>query len=315
MTVKQAKIEALAKEKEDRELARRVIKYPIEDLDLDPMSIFDGRVLRRINVDLPPLPSKGTWQKDLPLQGEAFETLLMVWNFLNVFGYALAPFAGAAWQLTLTNLSNALSLSNFTLDDFELALTHSTLEPRCSLLAEMHAVLLNTIVAENFRIQGCFPLTFTGPLPEFEEFDEPLVMKRLVMRGLRHCMRWDRLTKLKAVDGRAGWERHLVGAILQRGGLEVLPTLPRILRHFFVHESTLPTSPIMDDVDVADDDGDVVAQQYLSLEVSDKLAILRFLCDLVTGSKSIRGYLDECETVLTELRKERAELNKDRKTL
>ena len=84
---KQAKVDALAREKEEKEKEnRKPIKYPIEDLDLDPMSIFDGRVLRRINVELPPLPPKGITRKELPVPVENFENFLMIWNFLNVFG-------------------------------------------------------------------------------------------------------------------------------------------------------------------------------------------------------------------------------------
>jgi hypothetical protein len=55
--------------------------------------------------------------------------------------------------------------------------------------------------------------------------------------------------------------------------------------------------------------------QYLSLPLSDKLAIINYLITLVMGSKPVRAYLDEADKELTDLRKQRADVNKERKAL
>jgi bromodomain adjacent to zinc finger domain protein 1A len=72
---------------------KRPIKYPIEDLDLDPMSIHDGRVLRRVLTDVPPLPPKPAPHRQLPVEPTVFERFLMIWNMLNIFAFVFSPFA------------------------------------------------------------------------------------------------------------------------------------------------------------------------------------------------------------------------------
>lgn len=163
----------------------------------------------------------------------------------------------------------------------------------------------------------------------------------------------------------------------QRGGVDMLPQLPRILRDILgdyvtpeearqsakaaeaatetssVQEPTSPApaptppppppppaadpdsekdeleeedeldesvqhQPIDDDED-AEDEGDVDAlgpqERYLTLPPADKLAVLEFLCAIITSSKPYRRYIEECETSLTGLRKERTDINKERKAL
>ena len=55
--------------------------------------------------------------------------------------------------------------------------------------------------------------------------------------------------------------------------------------------------------------------RYLDLDVADKLEILLFLCDMNLSSKVVRNYIDDCDLRLTEERKDKAELNKQRKEL
>lgn len=65
--------------------AAKAIKYPIEDLDLDPMSIHDGRILRRLNAELPSLPLKPIPKRDILVPPELFESFISTWNLLNIF--------------------------------------------------------------------------------------------------------------------------------------------------------------------------------------------------------------------------------------
>lgn len=62
-------------------------KYPIEDLDLDPTTVLDGRVRRAKHLALPPLPKRPLPRKDLPVPEEHMDRTLMCWNVLNIFGY------------------------------------------------------------------------------------------------------------------------------------------------------------------------------------------------------------------------------------
>lgn len=139
----------------------------------------------------------------------------------------------------------------------------------------------------------------------------------------------------------------MIGALCQKGGLETVASLPRILKHLFAGddgtekteeeaeegveagaaidaEESIEASEVMSEdtrTEVTKDEervveeGGVPAVQYWTLSVSDKLDILTFLCHLVLGSRKMRAYLDECEAKLTELRKEHVDLNRERKAL
>ncbi|GAA5946603.1 hypothetical protein JCM3765_000315 [Sporobolomyces pararoseus] len=379
---------------------KKAIKYPIEDLDLDPMSIHDGRVLRRTKTEVPTLPPKPLSRRELPVEKELFDTFLESWNFLNTF-------------------SKPLSLSPFTMDDFIGALTHQSRKKSngqgqdCVLLAEIHACLTNVIGTDLSRVLGTSSISgLTGlngnskggetggkkstngngagetsragtPTQGGEEIDElddtkeeeekegegeevltpeAIFFSKLIKRGIQYGKRWDRQAKLKAETGREGWERHLIGCICQRGGAFWLENFEEIMRHLFkgdpvLNEEEEPTAEKKvdgDDVEMKngeateekkkeetaeesdeapkssqlseleDDqeeqsggavDGLCPEDQYLTLPLVDKLAIINYLITLVTATKPVRAYLEEADRELTDLRKQRADVNKERKAL
>ncbi|GAA6041452.1 hypothetical protein JCM8097_001884, partial [Rhodosporidiobolus ruineniae] len=65
--------------------SKKPVKYPIEDLDLDAMSIIDGRVLRRVNQDVPALPVKPQPKRTLLVPEDCFDRFIETWNMLNIF--------------------------------------------------------------------------------------------------------------------------------------------------------------------------------------------------------------------------------------
>lgn len=92
-TVKKRKVEldiASTNSVDRKPAAPKTIKYPIEDLDLDPMSIYDGRALRRANqTELPSLPVKPQPSKEVLVPPELFESFITTWNTLNIFSRVL----------------------------------------------------------------------------------------------------------------------------------------------------------------------------------------------------------------------------------
>lgn len=108
-----------------------------------------------------------------------------------------------------------------------------------------------------------------------------------------------------------------------------MPNLVRILDHLFQPvESTLPApEPVVPaaptfgapSVEYHEPETEIVNHDptisYLTLPIEDKVDILGYLCTLALGSKAVRNYLDECDANLTEGRKDRAEVNKERKRL
>ncbi len=324
---------------------KKALKYPIEDLELDPLTIHDGRTLRRVNQELPPLPAKPKPSRDLLVPAALFDDFILAWNMLNVFG-------------------KPIGLSTFSLDDFASALHHHTLDPKCVLLAEVHACLTNIIGSDHSRVYGqtgAAPLPLPGGAPgqvddglitrsssvapeakAEAEGDEPVEngegademavdpngtseedreFDALIRKGVTYSRRWDRSAKLKAADGREGWERHMVGALCQRGGPIVMDSLHAILRHLF--DGADLSTPVVGAS--ASENAHAVLHPkvdnsnpeaaYLSLPLEHKLSILNYLCTLALGSKAVRGYIDECEATLTDLRKQRADVNKEKKAL
>ncbi|GAA5973155.1 hypothetical protein JCM11641_006296 [Rhodosporidiobolus odoratus] len=351
--------------------AKKPIKYPIEDLDLDATSVIDGRILRRTKTDVPELPVKPQPKKGLLVPKESVDRFVETWNTLNVF-------------------SKPLFLSPFSLDDYYGALTHTTLDPRCTLLVEIHASLTNVIGTDTSRVLGSTGAVKASqvshathtPTPGPEETGTPMgedsnpldaaqdevpgggggeidslaayeqsETNKLVRLGISYGKRWDRQAKLKSAEGREGWERHLIGALCQRGGPMYLEGFVRVMRHLFVGHPGLPErddeapadgeeKPQVGAGDAngvkgkekgktkvkAEDDDEQEEEEeeedtsnpelaYLSLSLADKLEVIAYLCTLVMGSKAVRTYIEECDVKLTELRKERAEVNKERKTL
>jgi hypothetical protein len=55
--------------------------------------------------------------------------------------------------------------------------------------------------------------------------------------------------------------------------------------------------------------------RYASLPVDDKLTLIEFLCDLATESDQVRNYMDECDEKLTVVRREKADVNKEKRKM
>lgn len=106
---------------------KKVIKYPIEDLDIPPISTKELKYTSSdgfARIRCRPIPSRA-----LPVPKDLFEPLMMVYYFCIAVG-------------------KPLGLSPFTLDDFEAALRHNTHDPPCTLVSEMHGSLLNCIMRD-----------------------------------------------------------------------------------------------------------------------------------------------------------------------
>ncbi|KAM0786677.1 hypothetical protein ACM66B_002124 [Microbotryomycetes sp. NB124-2] len=317
------------------------VKYPIEDTDLVRLQV-SSRIVRRSTLSRP------SPNRSVPVSQDVFARFVCVWANVSVF-------------------ANCLGVSLFTLDDLADALKHSTAEPPCRLLVEVHASLTNIIGSDSSRVYGTSGAPSIQALQkvevdqmeidELEDSDDGVAnghgrsngsgegtnkmtaseeheMNVLLRRGIRYSKRWEKSAKLKASDERKGWMRHVVGALCQRGGPRVMPNLGRILEHLFQpvlqpedqrtftrsrRSSTHSTQvdehdELADeaDTDLSDETGDPEASYY-TLSVEDKVDILQFLCSLMLGSKVARSFIEEGESRLTELRRARADWNKQSK--
>lgn len=56
-------------------------------------------------------------------------------------------------------------------------------------------------------------------------------------------------------------------------------------------------------------------KRYLLLPLAWKIEIIEYLCTLALGSKVVRAYIEESESLLTDGRKHRADVNKERRKM
>ncbi|KAG1083802.1 hypothetical protein G6F42_022060 [Rhizopus arrhizus] len=99
---------------------------------------------------------------------------------------------------------------------------------------------------------------------------------------------------------RYGWEDILIGFVNQLAPIEQLPELDRILNMLVPSEnSTLEERE----------------QAYSSLCLRDKITLFELLINVANESFVIKNYLDECQDQLTELRKQKIDLSRERKRI
>ncbi|KAG8903371.1 hypothetical protein FRB99_003393 [Tulasnella sp. 403] len=271
------------------------VRYPTEDLDvkLSERDRRAGKILTRPQMD-----------RDLPFD-KFFEPFLMTWNFLVTFG-------------------KTLHLSSFTLDEYEKALRHSLVDPACQLMAEIHVSLVAMISERPFE-RHCAILSLMElkdaenelavKAKEFEKEDDWQVEIDELLAALADVgVSWEsNLPALVVSDDREGWEAVLVGVLKDYATVATFPRLRPILTSLVYG----PSPPVGDD---ETETGSVVepchpADRYPSLPVEDKIAVIQYLCDLAIACKPIRSALDAAETELTELRKEKIEVNRERKRI
>lgn len=351
-----ARLEAEKKEEEERrkeeERKKRMIKYPLEDLQLDPLTEKDIDAMNAKKPDDPPRRKERPTPKTglLPVDATLFEPLMNSYLFLQACG-------------------KALLLSPFTLDDYVSALGHDTHEPACHMVSEVNASLLNVIVRDTSNAKTPVAVDADGDSDEDEfdeernqsedeadedaadndeeedeldskassdagssahslddedrdddgeqgkepqadrgERDELYATARKLGRG------WER-KQLRADGFRDGWEYSLIGFLSKRATPENFPRASAILSH-------LTGVKIGDEGATKEENGRLVPEdlqtpvhRYPTLSTGDKILILDFLCEQAVLTRSIKRFFDHCEHALTELRKERVELNRARRKL
>ncbi|KAG8936624.1 hypothetical protein FRC02_000617 [Tulasnella sp. 418] len=278
----QAKLKAAVKKKP--------VRYPTEDLDVK-MSDRERKSGKPV--------ARPMWSRDVPFES-SFESFLMVWNFLVSFG-------------------RALNLSPFTLDELEHAIRHNDPQVSCLLIAEIHYALMTLIRERPFTrhaaVMSLLDLKTSieedgdnAPKDEHErEEDWQVEIDELLKTIANSGSKWES-TMLKEKDGREGWEVMLVGFLKDYATCATFPRLRQVLT--YLHYEAQP----------GDGDDGVVqpchpADAYPVLPVEDKIAILVFLCEQAVTCKGIRTALEIAETDLTDLRKEKIEVNRERKRL
>ncbi|KAF8271339.1 chromatin remodeling complex protein [Lactarius quietus] len=187
---KEREAEKLAKAEAQRQAAekkkKKPIRYPTEDLDvmLSEKERKNGMKVRR------PVPSRSA----LPFNDRkgSFESFLMAWNFLIVYG-------------------QPLHLSTFTLDELEHAIRHTLSDPPCQLIAEVHSGLIYNLRTVTFQRHSAV-VSLMNASEDDDGVDLGVTVKDLTTAMADVGNNWER-TPLRHSEGREGWEESLVGCI------------------------------------------------------------------------------------------------------
>ncbi|KAI6044961.1 chromatin remodeling complex protein [Pisolithus marmoratus] len=283
--------ERLAAEKKKK----KPIRYPTEDLDIQA-SEKDKKTGVRAKK---PVPSRTL----LPFADDpaTFESFLMAWNFLVVYG-------------------QPLHLSAFTMDEFEHALRHSAAESPCVMLAEIHSTLIYNLRTVPFsRHSAVLSLLRLKDVLEEGHKVYGVTIEQLTTVMADVGNNWDRVP-LRHADLRNGWEDTILGCLKDHATTDNFPRLREILtRLLFAPESNLESSASSSSSRVSSATPQVLSipslpsERYHSLPPADRVAILAFMCNLAVTSKAIHAHMDSCEEQLTALRKEKIEINRMKK--
>ncbi|KLO16987.1 hypothetical protein SCHPADRAFT_887277 [Schizopora paradoxa] len=312
VAVARAKADKVAAEQAAKEEAERIalekakqkkkpVRYPTEDLDvrIGDREKKAGMKLQR------PLPHRNI--DSLPFSDEkgAFESFLATWNFLMCYG-------------------QPLHLSTFTLDEYEHALKHNTIDPPCGLIAEVHSVLIYLLRTVPFHRGSAANSLWEEWKQEMDvDGEDDEISNQDLLDALQDVgNNWERVP-LKHSEGRIGWEEALVGCLKDHGTIRNFPRMRAIFTHLLYDDeqpgpaarSTSPfgSSPLSSPTARSPRSSVSPADRYHTLHPSDKLAILQFMCDLAVSSKAIHAHMEHCEEQLTSLRKEKIELNRTKK--
>ncbi|CEP08391.1 hypothetical protein [Parasitella parasitica] len=312
--------------KEEAELndARRIestLKYPVEDLNVpsyrrDPNGngpLTDmtpgtkGATSLALNptggMPLRPAPN---YQSTVPT--ECIGSFLMVWSFLG-------------------NFSQPLKLSPFSLDDFENALRYDS---ATTILTESNIALLNAVILQRDRLKkeslghgptalaanialygtGYLVSRTTAPaVPPPPPTSHPFSRESSIQYNSEddddHHDVWkltqpiqQRISTVERGCGSAAVE--YVSLNWDHGTVDTEAELDRILNMLVPSDnSTLEERE----------------QAYSSLSLRDKIILFELLINVANESFVIKNYLDECQDQLTELRKQKIDLSRERKRI
>ncbi|EKM60973.1 uncharacterized protein PHACADRAFT_110936 [Phanerochaete carnosa HHB-10118-sp] len=298
----QEKAEQKAKEESERLAAekkkKKPIRYPTEDLDV---VIGDKEKKAGMKLKRPAASRTG-----MPFGTDrlANENFIMSWNFLNVYG-------------------NPLHISSFTMDDYDQALRHSITDPQCALVAEVHSTLIYNLRTVPFTRHSAV-LSLINLQDKIGKEAEVLgiALYMLIESVSDVGNNWER-APLRHGEGRDGWEESLIGCLKDHANLENFPRLPEILvRLLFApfptpnpptEGASVPATPATSPQPLPLSTSASPRERYHLLPPTDKAAILAFLCNQAISSKAIHAHMESCEEQLTELRKQKIEVNRSKK--
>ncbi|TRX88519.1 hypothetical protein FHL15_010558 [Xylaria flabelliformis] len=297
-------------------------KYPIEDLQLPPRDDYVRPPLKFLCRD-PPEGVVDNCAQNEKIQMKSVGPLLETWDTLNVY-------------------CEIFKLDSFTFDDFIQALEITNKDTPCELFTEIHCAVLKQIVSS--EADGGELLVNLPELDDDEEEDEdesasptpePEPEPKPTVRATRSSLAKLEAERLRAeaeaaekektpevtVKHRApellagfNWIEELKKRNFQDGGWEMI--MIGLLHQLSKHpRQAAACEELLAELVPPDEEPsrELVQDQYSSLDLNLRISALQIICMLTMETKALRGYMEECATTMTLYRKEKIELQRNRK--
>jgi hypothetical protein len=304
-------------------------KYPIEDLEICPARGSNHRPpMRYLSQDTPSV-NQGSDGAGSGILMESVGLLLETWNTLNVY-------------------CEVYQLDSFTFDDYIEALQFSSNEIQCELIVEIHCAVLKKLVNDaddkNGQVQVSLPELVKPESDQESARDTSAVATptpepeaKPVGRTTRSSLAKSEAAELKAIEeasrlspmdsklhraaeidqsagtydwksrlrrrdfGDGKWIIILVGLLNQLTGN---PRLKKACDEILIHLAPLDREAVPA----------TAISQYATLNINLRVKAIQIICMLSIETKAVRAYMEECNILMTEYRKEKIELQRARKT-
>ncbi|KIX03770.1 uncharacterized protein Z518_07323 [Rhinocladiella mackenziei CBS 650.93] len=297
------------------------IKYPIDDLDVEPVRDGTHRPNLKFVTKEQCIDEKSMNSVIPGLKEETVGLLLETWNTLNVY-------------------CQVLKLDSFTFDDLVEAMLFSSVEVDCELFVEVHCAILKQLVnAENEddgAIQISLPdlpdpdedegeseeeeeakLPTPTPEPEYpakrtrsslnkvqfvdDKPDTPEREEVVLHRAAEMFDDYGWIERLRKRDFRhGGWELVMVGLLHQLAGR---PRISNVCNKILAHLAPLDADPTMDTARI----------QYSTMDINLRAEALQIICLLFLETKTVKIFLEEMSNTMTHYRKIKIEHQRARK--
>ncbi|KAK7548147.1 ATP-utilizing chromatin assembly and remodelling N-terminal-domain-containing protein [Phyllosticta citricarpa] len=291
------------------------IKYPIEDTEIPPRR--NGKVRPQPKFLANDIPDGAQPPKeDLGIQMKSVGSMLSVWQTLNVH-------------------AEVYILDSFTLDDFIEALAYPGDAYDCQLLTEIHCALLKLLVdeqgdvlvhSENFSewdstLSGTDSSSSKSPSPARSE-TPPARRTRSKVSSKDADTTPTKLTQTRLTNRASellsdfDWKDHLARRDFQEGKWQAI--VVGILRQ--TPKSSFKR-PICDEIlahlvpSDMEPELETVREQYNSLDINLRIAILDTLKSYTLATEPLREYMANCNSNMTVIRNQKIVQQRERKEL
>ncbi|RMZ90741.1 hypothetical protein DV736_g2038, partial [Chaetothyriales sp. CBS 134916] len=269
------------------EAAPPPIKYPIDDMDVEPQRDGTHRPALNFVVESQIVDDSASADMIAGLEEPVVGILLEIWNTLNVY-------------------AQVLKLDSFTFDDFVDAMQFSSDEVECELFVEMHCAVLKKLPtpepeypAKRTR-SSLNKVQFAEPTPaeDADGADDPEIK---IHRAAEMLGEYGWIQRLRKRDFRnGGWELVMIGLLHQVAGR---PRLTAVCNTILAHLAPLDAEPSIETAQL----------QYSTMDINLRAHALEIICQLFLETKAVKSFLEEKSNTMTYWRKVKIQHQRARK--